>query len=97
LFGATVTVRLAAPPPPGIASIVRGLPGVRALRMERASFDCTLSDVRRDSPVLVATLVREGAEVLEITAAGDLEQVYLDLVGEGARAADDQLEQEEAA
>jgi ABC-2 type transport system ATP-binding protein len=97
LFGATVTVRLAGPLPDGIVSILRGLPGVRALRMERVSFDCTLGDVRHDTPTLVAALVREGAEVLEVTAAGDLEQVYLNLVGEGAANAAEELEEGVAA
>ncbi len=81
LFGNTVTVRLAAPVTEPMLAAVRSVPGVRSLRAERASFDCTLANVESDTPSVISALVAAGARVLEVTAAGDLEQVYLDLVG----------------
>jgi ABC-2 type transport system ATP-binding protein len=81
LFGNTVTVRLDGVLSPALAERLRSLTFVAGLRAERTSFDCTLSDVRRDTPELVAAIVAAGGRVLEVQAAGDLEQVYLDLVG----------------
>jgi ABC-2 type transport system ATP-binding protein len=81
LFGTSVTVRLAAPVSSAQEAAVRSLAGVEAARVERTALTCRLDDVRRTTPPLISTLVHAGAEILEVTPAGDLEQVYLDLVG----------------
>ena len=87
-FGNTVTVRLDAPVAPAILDAARETPGVLGVRAERASFDCRLEDAGRDTPRLVAAVVAAGGGVLEVAPAGDLEQVYLDLVGAGTPGSD---------
>jgi ABC-2 type transport system ATP-binding protein len=80
LFGASITVRLASPVTAQHEAVIRALPGVRSLRCERAALTCSLANIEQDTPAVVAALVHSGARVLEVAPAGDLEQVYLDLV-----------------
>jgi hypothetical protein len=57
--------------------------GAERVAVRGLEVECRLRDVRADTPTLVAALVEAGAQVLEVTGAGDLEKVYLDIVGAG--------------
>jgi ABC-2 type transport system ATP-binding protein len=59
---------------------VESLPGVAEIRWSRGGLSCRLPDAARDTPELVARLVRAGAKVVSVRQAGDLERVYLELM-----------------
>ena len=82
-LGNTVQVTLAGPPADDIGGALRAA-GATSTRVEGTELTCRVGDLRRDTPAVVRALASAGADVLEVTAAGDLEQVYLDLVGRDA-------------
>lgn len=80
IFGNAISVQLADPLTVAVTEAVRRVPGVEHLAAQRTSFECRLKDIEEGTPCVVAAVVAAGGRVLEVKAAGDLEQAYLDLV-----------------
>jgi len=80
LLGNKVEVELAAPAGVPVRRAVDATPGMTELAWGAKGFACKLADAVRDTPSLVARLVRAEAQVLSVKQAGDLEAAYIELM-----------------
>ncbi len=84
LLGHIVEVELAGIVEPPVRRAVESFPAVQEAWWGPRALRCRLDDADRDTPELVARLVRAGARIIAVRPAGDLERAYLELMTQPA-------------
>ncbi|GIW13931.1 MAG: multidrug ABC transporter ATP-binding protein [Tepidiforma sp.] len=82
LLGHIVEVEFAGLVDLPVRRAVESFPAVREVWWSPSAVRCRLSDAGRDTPELVARLVRAGAAIVAVRPAGDLERAYLELMSQ---------------